>query len=141
MNTRKTANISVWEMQKNMSDFLNENTFGSPNKLGSYRVTMDQKTGDLWEVKFNDSVAKKLEVVLMEKVLPKFLAANQKVDKWQECCKILIEIMKILKKRDDFTDQNIHETELKITDWLYTWLKCIHGCKLRASPKHTRKGI
>jgi hypothetical protein len=46
---------------------------------------MDQKTGDLGEVKFNDGVTKKLELFLVEKVLPKFLSADQKVDKWQEC--------------------------------------------------------
>jgi hypothetical protein len=29
----------------------------------------------------------------------------------------------MLKKRDDFTDQDIHETELKIADWSCKWLK------------------
>jgi hypothetical protein len=103
-------------MQK-MSDFLNENVFGSPDKPGYYHVPMDQKTEDLGEVKFNDGVATKLEMVLVEKIVPIFLSAGQKVDKWQECCKILIEIMKMLRKRVDFTDQNIHENELKIADW------------------------
>jgi hypothetical protein len=55
-----------------MSGFLNENAFGSPDKPGSYHVPMDQKTRDLGEVKFNDGVAKKLELILVEKVLPKF---------------------------------------------------------------------
>jgi hypothetical protein len=31
--------------------------------------------------------------------------------------------MKMMKKRDDFTDQNIHETELKIADCSCKWLK------------------
>jgi hypothetical protein len=97
-----------------MSDFLNENAFGSPDKPGSYHVPMDQKTRDLGEVKFNDGVAKKLELFLVEKVLPKFLSADQKVDKWQECCKILIEIMKMLKKRDDFTDQKFMKLSSKL---------------------------
>jgi hypothetical protein len=74
-------------------------------------------------VKFNDDVTMELELVLVDKVLPIFLSADQKVDKWQECCKILIEIMKMLKKRDDFTDQYIHEAELKIADWSCKWLK------------------
>jgi hypothetical protein len=42
---------------------------------------MDQNFGALGEVKLNDGVAKKVELVLVEKVLPKFLSADQKVDK------------------------------------------------------------
>jgi hypothetical protein len=37
--------------------------------------------------------------------------------------KILIEIMAMLKKRDDSTDQDIREIELKIAYWSSKWLK------------------
>jgi hypothetical protein len=53
------------EYAKNMSDFLNENAFGSPDKPGFYHVPMDQKTVYLGEVKFNDGVPKKLGLILV----------------------------------------------------------------------------
>jgi hypothetical protein len=55
-----------------MSQFLNENAFGTPDKPGNYHVPMDEKTGELGEIKFNDGVTKILESVLVQKVLPHF---------------------------------------------------------------------
>jgi hypothetical protein len=56
-----------------MSEFLNENAFGTPKRPGKYDVLMDAKTGELGEVKFNDGVASKsLELLLVQKVLPHF---------------------------------------------------------------------
>jgi hypothetical protein len=55
-----------------MSEILNENSFGTPEKPGSYHVPMDDKTWELGEVKFNAVVAKSLELVLVQKVLPHF---------------------------------------------------------------------
>jgi hypothetical protein len=46
-----------------MSKLLNENAFGCANDPGTYSVPMDEKTGELGEVKFNDGYAKDLEKV------------------------------------------------------------------------------
>jgi hypothetical protein len=57
---------------ESMPEFLNENAFGTPEKLDNYHVPMDEKTGELGEVKFNNDVAKILELVLIQKVLSHF---------------------------------------------------------------------
>jgi hypothetical protein len=43
---------------ENVSKWLNELAFGSPLDPETYNVAMDEKTGDLGEVKFNDGYAK-----------------------------------------------------------------------------------
>jgi hypothetical protein len=46
---------------ESMSEFLNENAFGTPEKPGNYNVPMDEETGELGEVKFNDGMSKSQE--------------------------------------------------------------------------------
>jgi hypothetical protein len=40
------------------SKWLNERAFGSPDDSGTYSVSMDEKTGEFGEVKFNDGMQK-----------------------------------------------------------------------------------
>jgi hypothetical protein len=59
---------------ESMSEFLNENDFGTPDKPGSYHVpTMDEKVESLvTSTSMMVCMANKLELVLVKKVLPPF---------------------------------------------------------------------
>jgi hypothetical protein len=60
---------------------------------------MDEKAGELGEVKFNDGVATSLELVLVQKALPHFFDEASKLTDWKECITLLIYIFKGLRKR------------------------------------------
>jgi hypothetical protein len=59
----KTKDVRLLHAQ-NMSKWLNEKAFGTVDDPGTYSVPMDDKTGELSEVKFNDGYAKDFEKVL-----------------------------------------------------------------------------
>jgi hypothetical protein len=108
---------------QNQSEFLNENAFGTPDKPGNYHVPMDEKTGELGEVKFNDGVAKSLDLVLVQKTLTHFLNEASKLTDWKECVTLLIDIFKGLRKREDFTDADILLVKQQIILFTPKWLK------------------
>jgi hypothetical protein len=87
LKDNKKASLKYAE---SMSEFLNENAFGTPEKPGNYHGPVNEKTGELGEVKFNDGVAKNLELVLVQKVLPHFLNEASKLTDWKECITLLI---------------------------------------------------
>jgi hypothetical protein len=51
-----------------MSKILNENAFGCADDPWTYSVPMDEKTGELGEVKLNDGYAKGVEKVHPSKI-------------------------------------------------------------------------
>jgi hypothetical protein len=55
-----------------MSRMINEHVLGLHDDPGTYSVPMDGKSGELWEVKFNDGYAKLVELKLSA-LLPKLL--------------------------------------------------------------------
>jgi hypothetical protein len=67
----KTKSARLLHAQK-MSKWLNEKAFGIVDDPGACIVPMDDNTGELGEVKFNDGNAKNVEKVLSE-LIPKFL--------------------------------------------------------------------
>jgi hypothetical protein len=88
-----------------MSEILNENAFGCANDPRTYSVPMDEKTGDLGEVKFNDGHAKDVEKVLSS-ILPKLLTeAESNCSQWKKCFDGISEIMITLRQRQDFTHE------------------------------------
>jgi hypothetical protein len=84
---------------------------------------MDKKTGELGEDKFNDGVAKSLELVFVQKVLPHFLNEASKLTHWKEYNILLIDIFKGLRKREDFTDADILLVKQQICFFTPKWLK------------------
>jgi hypothetical protein len=86
-----------------MSKILNENAFGCANDPGAYSVPMDEKTGGLGEVKFNDGYAKDVKK-FMSSILPKLLTkADSKCSQWEIYFDGISEIMITLRQRQDFT--------------------------------------
>jgi hypothetical protein len=67
--SNKAARLRHTEL---MVKWLNEKAFGEPDDPGTYSVPMDEKTGELGEVKFNDNYAQRVEETLAD-ILPKFL--------------------------------------------------------------------
>jgi hypothetical protein len=66
-----------------MSKILNENVFGCANDTGNCSVNMDEKAGDLGEVKFNDGYAKDVENILSS-IFPKVLTKPEsKCSQWE----------------------------------------------------------
>jgi hypothetical protein len=76
---------------------------------------MDEKTGELGEVKFNDGYAKDVEKVLSS-ILPKLLTkAESKCSQWKICFDGISEIMITLRQRKDFTHEEISDHDKKVT--------------------------
>jgi predicted nucleic acid-binding Zn-ribbon protein len=105
-----------------MSKILNENAFGCANDPGTYSVPMDEKTGELGEVKFNDGYAKDVEKVLSS-ILPKLLTKPESnCSQWKICFDGISEIMITLRQRQDFTHEEISDLDKKITLWSSAWI-------------------
>jgi hypothetical protein len=90
-----------------MSRILNENEFGCANDICTYSVPMDEKTGELGEVKFNDGYANDVEKVLCS-ILPKLLTKPEsKCSQLKICFDGISEIITTLRQQKDFTPAEI----------------------------------
>jgi hypothetical protein len=79
---------------------------------------MDENTGKLGEVKFNDGYAKDLEKVhssIHTKLLCK--AESKQCSQWKICVYGISEIMITLHRRQDFTHKEISDLDKKVTIW------------------------
>jgi hypothetical protein len=81
---------------------------------------MDEKAGELGEVKFNDEYAKDVEKVMfsiLQKVLTK---AKSKCYQWEICVDGISEIM--MRERQDFTSEKNSYVDKKVTLWSFAWI-------------------
>jgi hypothetical protein len=115
---------SLWEQEKTraarlrhgdkISRIINEHVFGSHDDPGTYSVTMDEKSGGVGEVKFNDGYAKLVELKLSA-LLPKLLTKPEYVcSDWTLCFDGISHILTTSKQRPDFTNHQILDLETKI---------------------------
>jgi hypothetical protein len=118
----KTKAVRLVHAEK-MSKWLNEKAFGTVDDPGTYSVPMDDKTGELGEVKFNDGYAKDVENVLSE-LITKFLTKPEsKCSKWVLAFDGISEIMTTFRQHADFSEVEINALEARINKWSVDWIK------------------